>query len=63
MADTQTVKSPCVSVCTMDDLTGLCLGCYRTVEEIDGWWDLSPEKQQAVVDAAAARQSDQANFD
>lgn len=33
----QTVPSPCVSVCQMDEATGLCQGCLRTLEEIGQW--------------------------
>ena len=33
----QTVPSPCLSVCQMDEVTGLCLGCFRTLEEIGQW--------------------------
>lgn len=57
------VESPCISVCAMDDVTGLCLGCYRTAKEIEQWWELTPEDQQKVVDTAAQRQIDQADFD
>lgn len=63
MADKETVQSPCISVCAMDDITGLCLGCYRTSEEIEGWWDYSAEKQKEVVEVAAKRQVDAADFD
>ncbi|HEX6827743.1 MAG TPA: DUF1289 domain-containing protein [Burkholderiales bacterium] len=31
------VPSPCVKVCTMDPVRGVCAGCYRTLEEIAGW--------------------------
>ena len=31
------VPSPCICVCTMDPATGLCIGCYRTLDEIAGW--------------------------
>lgn len=31
------VPSPCISVCRMSDLSGLCQGCFRTSEEIAGW--------------------------
>ncbi len=41
------VKSPCTSVCKMDDRTGWCLGCMRTLDEIAGW---------SVLDEAAKRQ-------
>lgn len=33
----QTVPSPCLSVCQMDEFTGLCQGCFRTLEEIGQW--------------------------
>lgn len=57
MADQEEVQSPCVSVCAMDDVTGLCMGCYRTAEEIENWWDLDNEAKQAVVTQAAAREA------
>jgi len=33
----QTVPSPCMSVCQMDEATGLCQGCLRTLDEIGLW--------------------------
>lgn len=63
MAKNEEVSSPCISVCAMDDVTGLCLGCYRTDAEIEQWWELKPAEQQEIVDKAAARQIDQAKFD
>lgn len=41
----------------MDDATGLCQGCYRTLEEIQQWWDLAPMQQQAIIDKASQRQA------
>lgn len=41
------VPSPCVSVCRMDARTGLCEGCFRTLDEIAGWGMASePQKRQ-----------------
>ncbi len=31
------VQSPCISVCSMSDHSGLCIGCFRTGDEIAGW--------------------------
>lgn len=31
------VPSPCISVCRMDEQTGLCEGCLRTLDEITQW--------------------------
>lgn len=33
----ENVPSPCVSVCRMDERSGLCLGCWRTIAEIRAW--------------------------
>ena len=40
--------SPCIGVCMMDPQTDLCDGCYRTMDEIAEWWDLSSEEKKAV---------------
>ncbi len=29
--------SPCVNICEIDDVTGWCRGCARTIDEICGW--------------------------
>ena len=31
------VPSPCISVCRMDAASGLCVGCFRTLDEICQW--------------------------
>ena len=53
------VQSPCIDVCSMDDSTGLCLGCYRTMNEIQQWWSLNNLQKQALVEQANARQEQQ----
>lgn len=53
----QEIQSPCIGVCSMDDLSGLCLGCYRTLEEIQGWWDLDNTGKQAVIEQVSERES------
>jgi len=53
----QEIQSPCIGVCSMDDLTGFCLGCYRTIEEIQGWWELDAEQKKAVIAGASQRES------
>ena len=53
----QEIQSPCVGVCAMDDLTGLCQGCFRTLDEIQGWWDLDNTGKQAIVEEASKREA------
>ena len=55
MADTE-IQSPCIGVCNMDDSTGLCQGCYRTMDEIQGWWDLDNTQKQVVINLASQRE-------
>jgi predicted Fe-S protein YdhL (DUF1289 family) len=40
--------SPCVGVCKIDDETGLCLGCARTLTEVAAWPSLSDSAQDEV---------------
>ena len=55
------IESPCVGVCAMDEETGFCQGCYRTLDEIKQWWDLDNTQKQVVVDEANARLEQQFN--
>lgn len=41
----------------MDEQTGLCQGCYRTLEEIEKWWDMDDATKAAVVKTAAGREA------
>ncbi len=51
------VASPCTSVCVIDQVTGLCGGCLRTLDEIAGWIDFSTAEKRAVIAALDARRS------
>ena len=47
----------------MSEATGLCLGCYRTIEEIREWWDMSDAQRLQVMDVLEARQAENLSFD
>jgi uncharacterized protein len=47
--------SPCIGLCLMDHETGLCQGCFRTLEEIAGWSSASEQQKSAVIDANRLR--------
>jgi len=53
------LPSPCTSVCKIDDATGLCAGCLRTLDEIAAWSVLDDAQRRAVWDAIAARREAQ----
>jgi predicted Fe-S protein YdhL (DUF1289 family) len=42
--------SPCNRVCRIDQHTGWCLGCRRTLTEIADWPMLTPAEKQALID-------------
>lgn len=48
-------ESPCNNVCKMDEQTGWCLGCYRTLAEIGAWSGLDEARKHLVIDRLAER--------
>ena len=51
------IKTPCVQVCAVDPQSGLCLGCFRSLDEIAGWVRLSDAQRDAVLGELASRRS------
>ena len=47
--------SPCINVCRIDDATGLCVGCLRTLSEIAAWSVLSDNERRDVWARLALR--------
>jgi predicted Fe-S protein YdhL (DUF1289 family) len=43
------VPSPCVDVCRMNDATGVCEGCFRTIDEIANWSVMSASGKRMVL--------------
>lgn len=54
-AEAINVPSPCISVCRMSALTGLCEGCFRTRDEIAGWSQSSDGGKRVVWDLIRQR--------
>lgn len=42
------VASPCINVCRMDEASGWCEGCLRTIDEIVAWGGLADDDKRAV---------------
>ena len=49
--------SPCVKTCRLDASGTLCLGCFRTLQEIAGWQGYSAPQRLAVHETLAGRRS------
>ena len=51
------ITTPCVKVCVVDGESSLCLGCFRTLEEIAGWSRLEPGQRDAIMAELPARRT------
>ena len=52
----QPVKSPCIEVCALND-QDVCIGCYRTANEIIEWFSASDERKRAILAAVNERRA------
>ena len=43
------IATPCNKVCIVDGPSGLCLGCYRTLQEIGGWGRLTDDQRAEIM--------------
>jgi predicted Fe-S protein YdhL (DUF1289 family) len=49
------VPSPCISVCVLDQPTGLCTGCGRNGLEIAVWLTASDVEKRSILEQLPAR--------
>ncbi len=59
----ESIVSPCIGVCAMNQTSGLCEGCFRSIEEIRNWWDMSAEQRAEVMAKLDERQTTSLDFD
>jgi len=52
------VASPCINVCRMDAATALCVGCYRTLDEIALWGKASDDMKLDILAAIDRRRAE-----
>ena len=53
------VPSPCISVCRMDPCSGLCLGCWRDIDEIIAWGRMGEDTKREVWRSISMRMAAQ----
>ncbi|HBA67101.1 MAG: DUF1289 domain-containing protein [Gammaproteobacteria bacterium HGW-Gammaproteobacteria-10] len=56
------VDSPCVGNCCLDDYD-VCLGCYRTLEEIKSWGVVDDEARINILNNVSQRAKQKAYSD
>jgi len=52
------VASPCINVCQMDAVTGLCQGCLRTLAEIAAWSGSDDAGKRCILAAVERRRAE-----
>jgi predicted Fe-S protein YdhL (DUF1289 family) len=45
-------ESPCIQICTLVD--NVCLGCFRTKEEIREWLRATDDRKQEILERIKA---------
>jgi predicted Fe-S protein YdhL (DUF1289 family) len=43
------IATPCVKVCIVDGESGLCLGCFRTLNEIAAWTSFPEAERERLM--------------
>jgi uncharacterized protein len=43
------IASPCVKLCVVHPEERICVGCFRTIDEISRWSKLSHEERASVM--------------
>jgi len=43
------IESPCIKICVIHPQERLCVGCYRSIDEIGRWSTLSAAERQAIM--------------
>ena len=51
------ITTPCVKVCFVDPKAGVCLGCFRTMEELGCWTRYSDAERDAIMQALPERET------
>ncbi|MGA7815474.1 DUF1289 domain-containing protein [Caballeronia sp.] len=49
------IASPCIHVCRMNASTGLCDGCFRTIDEIAAWSSADAVQKRGILAEADVR--------
>lgn len=53
--EVQNITSPCNGKCGVNPITKLCKGCFRTMEEIFQWVQMSDAEKTTILEKANSR--------
>ena len=54
------LESPCINICKMDSVSGLCIGCFRSIDEITVWSRTDDAHRASILAAVAERKLEHA---
>lgn len=43
------IQSPCVKLCVVHPEERICVGCFRSIDEISSWSRLTPEARSQIM--------------
>lgn len=49
------IESPCVKLCTVHPVERICIGCFRSIEEITAWSRMTPDTRRQIMAELPAR--------
>lgn len=51
------VDSPCVNICIVHPQANICTGCFRTIDEISSWSNMSETERKGIIKELPNRSS------
>ena len=51
------VDSPCVNICIVHPQVSICTGCFRTIDEISNWSNMSESERKGIIKELPNRSS------
>lgn len=52
------IESPCINVCVLHPQAKLCMGCFRSADEITQWSRMTPQVRRDIMDTLPEREKD-----
>lgn len=52
------MRTPCIQVCEIDETSGLCRGCWRTLDEIARWGTMSDAERDRLMQVLDERKEE-----
>ena len=49
------IDSPCIDICIIDPNSGECIGCGRTLDEINNWTNFDNLKKKQILENLNAK--------